>query len=265
MTTWRYAYASVTGPSHRLQATPCQDAGECHVLYGADGFPVLVAIASDGAGSAIRSDEGSRQACAFFIEAISALIASGGTAECITREVVEKWLSGFQHQIADIAASENLPPREFACTLLGAVIGRNAAAFFQVGDGAIVVSTAEDADNFTWAFWPQHGEYANQTNFASQPNAGDHLEYAVSVGRSAQITEIALFTDGIERLVLDFPNQLVHHPFFRTLIAALRSQPTGYSPTYSDKIGEFLDRPSVASRSDDDKTLILATLREHVT
>jgi hypothetical protein len=94
----------------------------------------------------------------------------------ITKEFVEDWLSRVRAEIRDRAEIVDLSPREFACTLLGAVVGQDRAAFFQIGDGAIVVSNRAEPDDYGWVFWPQHGEFANQTNFITQDNALEILE-----------------------------------------------------------------------------------------
>lgn len=258
---WRYAAASVIGAAHEKSRKPCQDSGDCVVLYAHDGSQVLVAVASDGAGSAERSDVGSQLACRSFIEAISALIGSGQAAADVTREFVVNWLAAFRAELEVIAAAEGRSPRDFACTFLAAVIDDRNAAFCQIGDGAIVMASADESEEFSWIFWPQHGEYANQTYFASQVDAASHLNHETLYGKQAIVEEVFIFTDGIERLVLDLANQIVHQPFFRTIVRPLRCQPSGYSLTFSEQMGAFLCEPRVADRSDDDRTLVVATRR----
>src|SRR5699024_6937470 len=118
--------------------------------------------------------------------------------------------------------AEGPAPRDYACTLLAAVVDNRDAAFCQVGDGAIVMASAEEPDEFNWIFWPQHGEYANQTNFASQANAALFLNHEILFERQGTVEEIFVFTDGIERLVLDLAKQIVHQPFYRAFARPLR-------------------------------------------
>ena len=98
--------------------------------------------------------------------------------------------------------------------MLGAVVGHDRAAFFQIGDGAIVVSNRAEPDDYGWVFWPQHGAFANETNFITQENALEVLEFELE---ERCVDKIAIFTDGIERLVLDLQEKTVPAPFFRTL------------------------------------------------
>ena len=255
---WRYAFASVVGTSHTRGALPCQDASECRLLYTEAGEPVLVALVADGAGSASHSAEGARLACALLLGEIATLLDTGGAIEAITRDFVVAWLTHFQHAIAERAEAQGCAAREFACTLLAAVVGEGCGVFFQVGDGAIVVADRDAPDEYGWIFWPQRGEYENVTMFITDPRAAEHLEHEFGAGRYA---ELALFTDGLQRLALHFASTSVHNPFFRPIFPPLRAQSPGHLPDLSAALGRFLDSPAVNGRTDDDKTLVLATRR----
>ena len=67
-----------------------------------------------------------------------------------------------------------------------------------------MVSNRAEPDDYGWVFWPQHGEFANQTNFITQDNALEVLEFELE---DRCVDEIAIFTDGIERLVLDLTRE----------------------------------------------------------
>jgi hypothetical protein len=252
---WLYAAASALGTSHEKLGSPCQDAHACDVLLSATGEPVLVAVVADGAGSASRSQEGARLACALVVDEVRALCDTGGSAGDFSRETVCDWLVRFQNEIGARASSEGLVPRDFACTLVAAVVGLDQAAFFQIGDGAMVVS---DGDDYAWVFWPDTGEYENLTFFATDPHACEHLHFDLC---ERSIEEIALFSDGLQRLALHYQTRTAHGPFFRSLLAAVRAA-GGESPeTLSAKLTSYLASPAVNERTDDDKTLILATRR----
>jgi Protein phosphatase 2C len=181
--------------------------------------------------------------------------------DAITKEFVEDWLSRVRAEIRDRAEVADLRPREFACTLLGAVVGQDRAAFFQIGDGAIVVSNRAEPDDYGWVFWPQHGEFANQTNFVTQDNALEILQFELE---ERCIDEIAMFTDGIERLVLDLQHKTAPAPFFRTLFGWLaKTEPVavdGEVPE-SEVVARYLNSKQINDKTDDDKTLILASRR----
>jgi Protein phosphatase 2C len=220
----------------------------------------LLAIACDGAGSASRSLDGAALTVARFLQEFGEAAKRSGLDE-ITKEFVREWVSQVRTEINDTAEAAELLPREFASTVLAAIVGEDRAAFFQIGDGAIVVSNRSEPDDYGWVFWPQHGEFANQTNFIIQDNALDVLEFELE---DRCIDEISIFTDGIERLVLDLKEKTAHTPFFRTLFGWLiKTEPTVVDDeiTTSSVIERYLGSKQVNERTDDDKTLILASRR----
>jgi hypothetical protein len=258
---WRFAYASVAGTGHVRRGQAVQDVSTCLLLPLADGTEVLVAGVSDGAGSATRGADGASTACASFVEAVAGDLAQDGPSavECEAQwaRFVADWLSGFQGQIQARAESEGQRPRDYACTFLGAVVTPERAALLQIGDGAIVLD-AEDPAVYDAFVWPQRGEYANETFFATDPAA---FERVASDVVSRRIEEIALLTDGLQSLVLDQQQQRPHAPFFRSMFRVIRGAPAGHAAELSGALAIFLASPSVHARTDDDVTLVLATRR----
>jgi hypothetical protein len=258
---WRVAYTSVIGTSHEKTGLPCQDAGGCWIVCDPAGGQVLLAIACDGAGSASRSLDGATLAVDRFLQEFGDAARRSALDE-ITREFTQAWLLRVRSEIDELAETADLAAREFACTVLAAIIGDDRAAFFQIGDGAIVVSNRAEPDDYGWVFWPQHGEFANQTNFIIQDDALDVLEFEIEY---RCIDEIAIFTDGIERLVLDLKEKTAHGPFFRTLFGWLVKTepiPVDTEIAASPVIERYLGSKQVNDRTDDDKTLILASRRQ---
>lgn len=252
---WRYANASVRGTSHAKTDKPCQDFSLCRTLTDSNGVEVLLAAASDGAGSASRSDAGSALACSSFADAVERHLKNGGSVEELSREFCETWLGRFQRAVRTRAAKAGCRSREFACTFLAAVVSADTAVFAQIGDGAIVGSEKEGV--YMWEFWPQQGEYENTTYFATQSSAKKFLQHRVHTGRSYQ--EVAVFTDGLQRLALHYQTKTAYEPFFRPFFSVLRKLETAQDDRYDDSLRAFLDSGRVNERTDDDKTLVLAT------
>lgn len=248
---WKLAAASIAGTSHEKSRLPCQDAHQTAV-WGNSEKPALVIAVSDGAGSASRSAEGASAACEFFIEFASERIAAGVNAGALDRAFYLEWLTLFQERICALALEEKLPVRDFSCTFLAAVADTSGTSFAQIGDGAIVVS--EEIDEYSWVFWPQNGEYANVTNFVTDVAAAEHIECATG---NRPIAELAMFTDGLQGLGLQLQAKAVFQPFFQAIFKPLRaSQP---SETLSKGLTGFLSSKAVNERTDDDKTLVLAS------
>jgi hypothetical protein len=73
-----------------------------------------------------------------------------------------------------------------------------------------------------------------------------------------EVGEVALFTDGLERLALNFAEKKAFTPFFASMFQAMSPQSPGRNKELSQKLRTFLDSEAVAQRTDDDKTLIMA-------
>lgn len=260
MTAWKHISASVVGTSHDLTGTPCQDNSLCRAFTLENGSEILVAVASDGAGSAKRADEGSALACSLLIQEMNALFegdAEGDLSE-ITKEFFANWLISFQREVTIRAEHEKLKARDFACTLVAAIIGEQSAVFAQIGDGAIVVPSPEEPEEYCYVFWPQKGEYANETYFATDPEAHTRIQYVIV---SRRIDEVAVLTDGIQNLALHYQTQSAHSPFFRPVFAWLRPASQNYTDKFTASLATYLASEKINQATDDDKTLILATRR----
>jgi hypothetical protein len=246
---WRYVCQSVVGQRHRLDQTECQDHGSA-AYFGNDSDGALVACVADGAGAAPHSRLGAQLAIQATMNQASDFVARHGTFARLRPADLAEWCAFARRSIADVAESSQQPLRDFAATLSTAVIGSSHAAFFQIGDGAIVVRRR---GAMGVVFWPQSGEYANDTNFVTSPDFKRHLQIRIVSG---EFSDAALLTDGIERLALQFESLTPHLPFFEPLFAGVRAASSSASLTADLK--KFLESRSVAARSDDDKTLLLA-------
>ena len=244
---WRVLNQSVLGTSHARDGDTCQDAEE----VARAGGNVLILICSDGAGSATHSARGSRLACRAAMRVISAALANGFTFE--GDEALDAplhWAEQVHDCINEVAEAEGLVSRDFACTLLLAVLGESHSIFLQLGDGAIVTSNGSSIDV---VFWPDRGEYANATWFITDKRSIGRVQIA----RTGRVEEVALFTDGLQSIALDYSTKRAHPPFFLPMFRALRA--VASSDELQVALKRFLDSPPVNERTDDDKTLILAT------
>ena len=142
--------------------------------------------------------------------------------------------------------------RDLATTLLLAVAAPEATAVLQIGDGAVV---GEDlAERTIMALSrPDTGEYANETVFLTMPG----VDPQVCIG--PPVRALAVFSDGLQRLALQMPEGIPHEAFFRPLFRFIDCE------CVEDRSGElagFLTEPRVASRTDDDITLLVGAKRQ---
>jgi hypothetical protein len=255
MHAWRVAAASAIGTSHIASGTKCQDANGFDV-FDVSGEHILILAVSDGAGSAKHSDLGAQCAIHTIRAEIETYFATS-TFGALTREVAAYWLDKVQQALRAEADQLGEPLKELACTLLFAVVGTEHSAFFQIGDGAIVASDGLD-DGFSYVFWPQHGEFANTTNFVVSTDAFETFEFEVSL--RPRLKEVAIFSDGLENLVLHHASKTVHEAFFSTMFQPVRAcKSLDESKQLTGDLEKYLMSPKVCDRTDDDKSLILAT------
>jgi hypothetical protein len=247
---WKLLFQSIQGTGHRRNGQPCQD--RCRVrLEPTGGETVLVLACADGAGSATHAETGAHLACDGITRLVRADLREGLPVAHLDRDTACSWYLRLRQQLGDEADRLGIALRQLACTLLLAVVGETAAAFSQTGDGVLVVA---QEDGYEPVFWPQSGEYANTTNFVTDPEWADHLAFA---HRPARVDELALLTDGLQTLALNFAPRTVHAPFFRPMFERLRAAVPGAGLPRA--LRQFLDSEPVNARTDDDKTLILAT------
>jgi hypothetical protein len=237
---------------------PCQDSHFHLTLNDAAGHPVTILVVSDGAGSASEAAIGSTLTCETFAKLVADYIAAGGLVENISRDLATRWLTGVVYRLSLKSWNEDKDTGDYACTLLAVICGEQATVFLQIGDGAIVIS---DGWTTGWrhVFWPQHGEFANTTNFITSEDALEVMEFQKT---AEPVAELALFTDGLENLVLHKANKTVHAPFFDSMFPSVRnSRAIGEDAGLSRALAQYLSTPKINERTNDDKTLILASRR----
>jgi hypothetical protein len=253
---WRIAAASVVGTSHERTGSNCQDSHDCRIVHAPSGVEVFVGVVADGAGSAERSEEGSRICCLALASAVERYVCAGDSLASVTRDHALQWLGEVRAAINAAADGESRPIWDFACTLLAAVVGDGHAIFLQVGDGAIVVPAQGEPNEWCWVFWPQNGEFANTTNFVTDEDAPAKLEFDST---SPAVAEVAIFSDGVENLVLRRKLRDVHAPFFNAMLPPVRALPQpGRDASLSAKLAAYLGSPVIVDKTDDDKTLVIA-------
>lgn len=169
-------------------------------------------------------------------------------------EHIWDWIDTGRGQLAHAAKVRALPRRDFACTLLMVVWSEVSVVVAHVGDGAVVGRRTDGS----WQTMsePETGQYASTTYFIT-----DDRSPRLRVKQFApDFDALAVFSDGIEHLALDQRSSLPHPPFFDGIMKPLDRCPTpGKNTDLSRALAQFLDGPRVCDRTDDDKTLVLAS------
>lgn len=244
---WSWACASAIGSSHLRTGARCQDAHRCLEVEG-----TLIAIASDGAGSALRGGEGATLVCRTLSAELASAVRNRLTLD---DETIAAMLDRVRDRVAHVAGKRGMQMRDFAATVVAVVAGPDETLVAHVGDGAAAV---RDVVGWRAASWPDAGEFAGSTFFVTD-DGGAKLR-VTRLG--APVDEVATLTDGLERLALSFADDAVHAPFFEGMMRPLAARESaGRSPEVSASLHRYLGSEAVCSRTDDDKTIVLARRR----
>lgn len=257
---WVWAGATAVGTSHVTRGEPCQDAFDCAVWQCEGEGPVLIAALADGAGSAKLAEVGAKRATQAFVETVLQSFDTGGDWDepgQVMRHAVE------QARLAlELTAGHNgCMLDDLASTLLAVIAGPGSAVIGQIGDGAVVID--DGSGGWRPVHWPDHGEYANTTSFLTQAGAMEALRIEVV---DQPVKRIAMFSDGLERLLLDFRDRSAHGPFFDSVLGRLDGEgggsevKSGRDDSVSADIATLLASDKVNTRTDDDKSLLCAAL-----
>jgi len=212
----------------------------------------MVAVVSDGAGSALHAEIGSRTVCLMFLKACRSFLARSSLSS-LSEDDVWDWIDGIREAVNIKAKAYNALPRDFAATLVAVLAGPEVSVVVHVGDGAVVLKHA-GTQEWIVPSWPFQGEYASTTAFVTD----DPQPRLVVTAVEGIVEEFALFSDGIERLVLDHVSKLPHQPFFNRMLAPLKtSRALSLDRDLSSALQSYLATPAICERTDDDKSLVL--------
>ncbi len=253
MNSWTWAAASCRGTSHVRTNVRRQDAFSCS--YGTNDGKTLIAVVSDGAGSARMGGEGASLICRTLIT--QARQFDFAQPELPADEDIWSWIFLARDRIRMAAETRRLRPRDFAATLIMLISSGDNTLVAHIGDGSAVLKCG-NTNEWKALSWPRQGEYASSTYFIT-----DYPTPKLNIARSdCPVSALAVFSDGVERLALDMAAQKPHKPFFDGIIRAVASTPIeGFDQNLSQQLGKYLDSDAVNARTDDDKTLILAVHR----
>lgn len=256
---WTVAAASVRGRGHEQTGTPCQDSSAVHL--SPNGKWVAL-VASDGAGTAKFSDQGSKLVTD---EVAKSLIRLSEECECrapgawvsdrVIRDIV-----AVRERLRDLAGSDNIS--DYHCTLSAALLGPTGGLTIHLGDGAIfggaagtnksdVIDLADDH----FVSVPQNGEYANETVFLTEREWVRNLR----IHPVSTVDWVMLGTDGGMALAMVGESQ-PKSGFVVPVIRALINESDFTSRCRA--LSKILDDRQADRLTNDDKTLIVA-IRPH--
>ena len=249
---WKVIGQSVVGSSHVQFGKTCEDAQYHQIVQLVNDEEALICFASDGAGSAKYAEKASSTAVLSAVRLASNWL---NEKEEVTDRVLIQLVEHIYDELEKMANLAGVPKNEFSCTLLGCIVLPDQAGFLQIGDGAIIRN--DGYGNFNHIWWPHNGEYQNTTAFLIDDPNLSNLKVKVI---AEAIAEVGIFTDGLQMLTLNNENLSVHQPFFNNLFPLLRrAEDPDHLSILNSRLIDYLSGPLINSRTDDDKTLLLAT------
>jgi len=252
---WCVAAASVRGKGHDETGTPCQDA--CAVQTSIDGKWIAL-VASDGAGTAVKSAFSSRYVADAFADALIAIasrLQTQSPGAWVTDAVIQQVVD-IRNALRKKAGSDDIS--SYHCTLVAVLIGPSGGIAIHLGDGAVFGGAAEpgtpgkiDLSSDYFLSQPQNGEYANETVFLTEKDWIKNIRIAPL----AAVDWVILGTDGGMALAMA-DEKLPKTGFVTPVLTA--AQQHNDNNTRNNELLTILSDPQADKLTNDDKTLIVA-------
>ncbi|MHC4184291.1 MAG: PP2C family serine/threonine-protein phosphatase [Planctomycetota bacterium] len=242
--------ASATGPLHLINATPCQDAFSYKVLPSGVGVISL----ADGLGSAFFSDFGARNAADTAVLTAEQHISDFIGSACDLKDIAMKAVYSARKVLEAKTQEYRCELRDLACTLIVVIMHKDSVAVAHVGDGAVVAKTTKGLRLISP---PGDSEYTNEVTPITSIRWEKYLRVTPII---SSILGIMAFTDGLQRAALKkTPQGLIPFagfcdPLFNYVKEVINIKEA------ADDIKNLLSSKKVCENSEDDKTLIIATL-----
>lgn len=230
--------ASVAGHLHINQKIPCQDYYKYAVGRN------LVAVVSDGAGSAKYGKIGAKAVCTILCD-----LLKNADFDNIENEIVRSVNIArqrlFLHRYNKSKNENGLDV--FAATLVGVVYSRNKGVFFHIGDGA-ALSLHKDV-SFV-ASRPENGAFSCETFFFTQQAWRENLRFT----RINDAESIILMSDGVTSFAFQADFADIEQRFVMPIDEFLKKEKSIFKARKA--LSNTLNMPKAQKLNSDDKTLV---------
>lgn len=245
--TIRVVATKITGGLHQAKKTPCQD----FYQYACSGNK-LVAVVSDGAGSAKYGKIGAKIICETLVNALINTPLKNYEA------AVKKAIHSARERLVihRLNKSKSVPEiLNFSATVVGVVYHKNKGVFFHIGDGAGIAlhnGNGETAD-YTLSR-PANGRFSCETYFYTMDNWLESLRFTAIKKADA----LFLMTDGVTNFALSDDMQHLKNGFIEPINRFLKEEANKTRALRA--LNNTLDTKQARKLNSDDKTFLWAGL-----
>ena len=252
MNTWLTAQASVIGASHIKTGVACQDSAEIRISKSGEWVAIVV---SDGAGTALRAEEGSQKVSKYFSDELLKLVDE------LEKRLPGQWINDFvidkvlqtRNNLRKYANSDNI--KDFNCTLVACLQGPTGGFSIHIGDGYILGGYLEESskvkDPKIFISEPENGEYANETFFITEGDWVKHLR----ITPMPKMDWVVCCTDGGGSLAMTNDHK-IKNGFLYPVISSIFE--INDLKNRNKSMAKFLLDPQADKVTGDDKTLVIA-------
>jgi len=244
VTQWKVVASSVPGTSHREQNIPCQDAYQWSVENN-----ILIAVVSDGAGSASKSDIGSQVVSNTITEHMQGFCSDQNKMS--DSDFLKQEITNAIEKARKLLLAENNEAllEDYYATIVGCICTPTVGLFFQIGDGLGAAVYNNDWQNCIMSL-PENGEFSDQTYFYTQDNWQEHLRFSAF---DPEVQYLILMSDGAMSFAAAKQLKGLESKFMVPVSHYLEQNDQQQGNT---ALESTLDSPKTYSITGDDKTLL---------
>ena len=236
---------SVTGQYHRAKNLPCQD---CYAHVCRRGR--LVAVVSDGAGSAKYGKIGAKTVCNTLCDIL---------VSCSFKNIQQKITEALEisrqkliyHRFNKTKSENGLI--DFAATVVGTVYTKKGGIFFHIGDGAAIA--LNDSHPHTVVSRPENGLFSCETYFFTMDDWKDSLRFTPF----EKAKSLILMTDGVTGFAFTKGFDNIENGFIEPINRFLQNETNHRKAVRA--LNNTLGTPRACQLNPDDKTFLWVGLK----